>query len=335
MKPSVKMSDIARELGVSTVTVSKALTGKDGVSSDLRKLITHKAAEMGYVYNSLPRNMRAGRNYAIGIVIPAKYLGETSFYWVFYQRLLSVLKQTSYLGTLEIISNDDEAAGALPAIVTANKIDGLFSLGQLSNTYLTAITSRQNQKCIFLDFYSEIGNCDCVAANNIHGSYDLTKLLIAAGHKRIGFIGSIAATTSILDRYLGFCKAMLEAGLSYESAIPDRDAMGTYIDITLHPDIFTAYVCNNDQIAGIAIRQLERQGLRVPEDVSIVGFDNDDSMITAGIGITSLAVNVPLMCELTVDLLMKHIESADYVPRGKSFIDGRIVVKQSIAPPAR
>ena len=81
MKSFVKMSDIARELGVSTVTVSKALNGKDGVSSDLRKLITLKAADMGYVYNSLPRNMRTGRNYNIGIVISEKYLGIASFYW--------------------------------------------------------------------------------------------------------------------------------------------------------------------------------------------------------------------------------------------------------------
>ena len=92
----VRMSDIANELGISTVTVSKALTGREGVGEDLRKTIIQKASEMGYVYNGLPHAMRMGRNYTIGILISAKYLGETSFYWVFYRQLLSAFKQTPY-----------------------------------------------------------------------------------------------------------------------------------------------------------------------------------------------------------------------------------------------
>ena len=332
MKAHIKMSDIARALNVSTVTVSKALANKDGVSETLRAKIQKKAQELGYVYNSLPRNMLLGQHYNIGILIGSKFLGENSFYWFFYQNLLNELKQTHYLGILEIVSSEDEANCESPAFVLANKVDGVIVLGQLSAPYLTMLTNF-GIKCVFLDFYSEIGKCDCIASNNFLGAYNLTKLLIAAGHKKIAFIGSISATTSILDRYMGFCKVMVEANLPYGKAIADRDASGSlYSDFRLD-SAYTAYVCNNDRLAGHLIHQLSRKGKTIPHDVSIVGFDNESEDITGGIGVTSLEINISAMCSLAVSLLIQNIENADYMPRGQSFIDGKVIVKDSIAAP--
>jgi LacI family transcriptional regulator len=277
--------------------------------------------------------MLEGRTYNIGILIAAKYLGESAFYWVFYQRLLHTLKGTPYTGILEVVSDEDEITGAIPSIVTANKVDGLILLGQFSNAYLLSVTATIRQ-CVFLDFYSDVGQCDCIASNTFLGSYNLTKLLIAAGHKRIAFIGSISATTSIIDRYMGYCKAMLEAGIPHAAAIGDRDSKGVYLpEIQLNPGGYTAYVCNNDQVAGNVIRQLRRAGLGVPADVSLVGFDNESEAVTDGIGVTSLEVNVDSMCGKSIGTLIRHIESEDYGLPGLSVVDGKIVVKQSIAPP--
>jgi LacI family transcriptional regulator len=331
MKSRIKMSDIARELNVSTVTVSKALAGKDGVSEALRGEIKKKALELGYVYNSLPRNLLLGRHYNIGILISVKYLGASSFYWIFYQNLLSELKKTRYLGILEIVSLEDEANCESPASMLVNKVDGFIVLGQLASPYLAMIAG-SGVKCVFLDFYSETGGCDCVASNNFLGAYSLTRLLIEAGHQKIAFIGSISATTSILDRYMGFCKVMVEANLPYGKAIEDRDASGLYTELSLSPE-YTAYVCNNDRLAGHVINQLRREGKSVPRDVSIVGFDNESVDVTGGVGVTSLEINIPSMCSLAVNLLVQNIENAAYTPRGQSFIDGKVIIKDSIAAP--
>jgi LacI family transcriptional regulator len=333
MGARVKMSDIARELSISTVTVSKALSSKDGVSDSLRKVIEKKAAEMGYVYNSLPRNMLLGRTYNMGILISHKYLGVISFYWNFYQRLLQAIKRTPYLGILEVVESAEEKNCTEPFILSTNKADGFILLGQFPDNYLSMIT-KKTRKCVFLDFYSDIGRCDCVTSNNFLGSYNLTKLLIEAGHKRIGFIGSVWATTSILDRYMGFCKAMLEAGLPYGSAIEDRDKIGAFINVDLKPGDFTAYVCNSDQVSGIVINRLRGLGCEIPRDISIVSFDNDNEQITDGLRVTSLEVNVDAMCEAAVNLLRGNIETADYRGRGRVFFDGKIIIKESIAPPA-
>jgi LacI family transcriptional regulator len=332
MASRIKMSDIAEKIGVSTVTISKALTGKDGVSGELRQTIKQKAAEMGYVYNSLPRNMLQGRTYNIGVLIADRYLGYSSFYWIFYKSLLQAFKKTNYLGILEIVGDKDEIDCVAPEFFDQQRVDGLILLGQFSDSYLAAITSK-TRRCVFLDFYSDIGACDCVASNNFLGSYNLTKLLIGAGHTKIAFIGSTSATTSILDRYMGFCKAMLEVGLVYEAAIEDRDKNGRYIPLSLNAGCYTAYVCNSDQLAGNVIRDLQKSGLRVPEDISLVGFDNESETVTAGLSVTSLEVNTASMCESALTFLIQHIENEAYVPHGRSFIDGTVVVKHSIAPP--
>jgi LacI family transcriptional regulator len=323
------MNNIATELGVSTVTVSKALAGKEGVSAAVREEIRKKAAALGYVYNCLPRNMLKGRNYNVGILIASRFLGENSFYWIFFQRLLGALKKTEYLGILEVIDGEDEVARAVPFIAGTNRVDGLILLGQFSDEYLAMITSKI-PACVFLDFYSDIGKCDCVSSNNFLGSYNLTKLLIAAGHKKIAFLGSTWATTSILDRYMGFCKAMLESGLTFTDAIPDRDSKGLFSEIKLNPAAYSACVCNNDRLAGLLVRQFRQKQIIVPDDISLVGFDNEGEAVTAGVGITSMEFDIGTMCNLTVDFLIKRIENEDYVPRGRSFVDGRIVMKQSI-----
>jgi LacI family transcriptional regulator len=326
------MSDIAEELGISTVTVSKALTGREGVGERLRKAIIEKAADLGYVYNGLPQTMRVGRNYVAGILISAKFLGEASFYWVFYRNLLAAFKETEYSGILEIVESDEESHCAVPACIATNKVDGLILLGQFPDPYLAMIAAKV-KRLVFLDFYSDIGSCDCVASNNFLGSYTLAKLLIDVGHTRIAFVGSSSATTSILDRYMGFCKAMLEMGLPYEPAIDDRDEHGRYVDFDLRVGEFTAYICNNDQVASIAITRLRKLGLEVPDDVSIVGFDNESELLTAGLGVTSLDVNVQAMSRTAVATLIEHIEHNEYQPRGVTFIDGKVVAKRSVAPP--
>jgi LacI family transcriptional regulator len=133
---------------------------------------------------------------------------------------------------------------------------------------------------------------------------------------------------------MGYCKAMLEAGFPYDAAIDDRDSKGAYLtELRLKTGHYTAYVCNNDQVAGSVVRQLRRDGLNVPADISLVGFDNESEAVTGGVGVTSLEVDIDSMCGKSVGTLIQHIESDDYGPPGISFIDGKIVVKQSIAPP--
>jgi LacI family transcriptional regulator len=338
METKVSMRDIARELGVSIVAVSKALTGREGVSEALREKIKYKAKEMGYIYNSLPKSMLTGRKYQIGILIASHFLGEFAFYWLVFMQLLESFKSTEYFALLEIVNEEAEKKCLLPALVRANKVDGLIVLGQFSEDYLNFVTQKM-PACLFLDFNSSAGSCDRVVSNNFDGAYNLTKLLLEAGHKRIAFIGTTSATTSILDRFMGYSKALLEAGFPPLPPIPDRDEKhqgyhASEIDLRIGEEAgCTAYVCNNDQLAGTVIRYFKQRGIRIPDDISLAGFDNNDIETTEGIGITSLAPDIESMCSIAVSNLITRIEDPGYRSRGQIFVNGRIVSKESIAPP--
>ena len=131
MAKNITMKDIAGELGVSTVTVSKALTDKDGVSDEVRQKIKEKAAEMGYRYNSLAKGMKEGRNGNIGIVVSDRFFEDNSFYNNLYRNIILKLNQTSYFGVFEIISQEQEEQCVLPSMISNSKIDGLIIMGQI------------------------------------------------------------------------------------------------------------------------------------------------------------------------------------------------------------
>jgi LacI family transcriptional regulator len=331
MKTRITMSDIAKELGVSTVTVSRALSGKEGVSGALEAQIRHRAERLGYRYNGMPKNMLTGRYNNIGILIGEKYLGETSYYWLFFLKLLHTIKERKYMGVLEVVTDKEEASQNVPFFLKENKVDGLILLGQMSEDYLTMIHKRAGC-AVFLDFYSDLEGSDCIASNNFLASYKLTKLLIDQGHRKIAFLGASSVTTSTLDRYMGFCKAMIEKGLPYDEGIPGQDSRG-YSNISLDLSKYTAYVCNNDLLAGLVIRQIRQKSMKVPGDISVVGFDNADPAITDDVGVTSVETNIDVMCKTAVNAIIKHIEHENYTPQGKVFIEAKIIEKQSISPP--
>jgi LacI family transcriptional regulator len=324
------MKDIATELGVSTVTVSKALSGKEGVSDELRTLIKHKAEEMGYRYNALGKSMREGKNYNIGILIAEQFMHEIAFYSKIYQALIKEMMRFDYFGILEIISGHEEKKCLLPNILKNNKVDGIILLGQLHRDYIIKIDNT-GIPYIFLDFVDDAFNVDTIISDNVYGSYEITKYLISKGHSEIGFIGNQLATTSITDRYLGFYKAMLEHKLSIrqEWIINDRDEEGNFIDLKLPEDLPTAFVCNCDKIAYELILLLKRMNIRVPEDVSVVGYDNYIFATLSDPQITTVEVNVEAMSEMAVDSIIRRFTNSS-IESSRKIISGRIIIRDSV-----
>ncbi|MGN0589649.1 MAG: LacI family DNA-binding transcriptional regulator, partial [Ruminiclostridium sp.] len=115
IKKNVTMSDIANEIGVSTVTVSKALGDKEGVSEDLREKIKQKANQMGYRFSSSSRSVKDNLTYSISVVVAKHFINDASaFYWVVYRYIVELLQKQSYYGILEVVSDSDEQLCEMP-----------------------------------------------------------------------------------------------------------------------------------------------------------------------------------------------------------------------------
>lgn len=324
---NVTMRDIGAALGVSTVTISKALGGKEGVSDAVREKIIETAKEMGYRY-STPRADDSGR--IIGILIADRFFSAPSFYASLYKALLRELADVGMLGALEIISQQDEDALVMPAAVTIQRASGFVLLGQFSQDYVSAILDTQ-LPAVLLDFVCDGPDVDAVVSDGQGGAFLLTRYLIERGHRRIGFVGNVQSTTSIMDRYSGYLRGMMLSGLSVQDdwIIPDREASGRYLDDFAFPDPMpTALVCNNDMLACTVAEALERRGLRVPEDVSLVGFD-DFVYGKHARPITTYAVDQQRMAQVTVRRLRTRAREGIEGPL-RMLVSGWLVERDSV-----
>lgn len=325
------MKDIAEKLGVSSVTVSKALNDKDGVSDELKQRIKDLANEMGYRMNTLAKSMKEGYSYNIGVIIPECFTGGLqSFYLSFYQSVAQVLEEYDYYGILQILSQQDEKDLVLPRIYHESRVDGFIVLGQVSRSYVETLQGIQTP-VVFLDFYDEHLEMDSVITDNFYGAYKITNYLMHSGHKKIGFVGDIYATSSIQDRFLGYYKSLLEhkIALRQEFIIKDRDEKGKYIELEFPEEMPTAFVCNCDQIAYNVIEKLKQMGYDVPGDISVVGFDNDIFATISTPQITTVEVDVEEMSATAVEYILEKIKM-DNREYGRVSIKGRIIYRESV-----
>lgn len=331
VKNNVTMRDIAERLGVSTVTVSKALNDKEGVSDELKHRIKSVASELGYRYNTMAKGMKDGCSYNIGVIIAERFTGPNqSFYLQFYQQISQVLEEYRYYGILHILSAEDEEQLALPRIYTERKVDGFIVLGQLSGSYMDVLLETE-APYVFLDFYTDHANVDFVISDNFFGVYEMTNYLIASGHRRIAFVGNIYATSSIQDRFLGYYKSLLEHKIRLEDhfIIPDRDDKGLYIELELPEPLPTAFVCNCDQVAYNLMQTLARAGYRVPEDCSVVGFDNDIYAALTEPKLTTIEVDTEEMARTAVRLILEKLKH-EGATHGRVMVKGRMICRDSV-----
>lgn len=333
MQNHVTMRDIADKLGVSSVTVSKALSDKEGVSEELKLRIKELAQEMGYRFNTAARSMKDGYSYNIGVVIADRYASITqSFYLQFYQFLATALEEEQYSGILHMLSEEDEEQLVLPRIYHDRKVDGFIILGQLSNAYISAFHETK-MPLVFLDFYTDQTELDYVITDNFYGMYEMTNYLVKNGHRDIAFVGNVHSTSSIQDRFLGFYKSLLEhrIPLLEQFVLSDRDEKGRLIEVALPDPLPTAFVCNCDQVAYMLIQTLRKRGIAVPGDCSVVGFDNDIYATLAEPGLTTVEVNRKEMAKAAVNKVVNAIRNRT-TGGGRVLVRGSMIIRESVKP---
>lgn len=330
MAKNVTMKDIAFEMGVSTVTVSKALTDREGVSDELREQIKQKAEVMGYRYNSAAKAMKDGENGNIGIVVADRFFEENSFYNILYRNIILKLNDTSFFGLLEIISQEQEDQLRMPNMVTNSKIDGIIIIGQVSLSYLEEIR-KTKIPFVVLDFYTELDDLESINSDNVYGSYRLTNYLVHMGHKQIAFVGNIDATSSIMDRYLGYLKSVLQHHLEYKKqwVISDRDEKGRFIEYDLPEEMPSAFVCNCDQVAYRLVNRLKGLGYGVPQDISVVGFDDYLYATLSEPPLTTFRVDLAQMAAASVSAIIKKVKNPKYI-MGRKVIGGNVIIRDSV-----
>lgn len=333
-KKKVRLSDIAEKLKISTVTVSKALSDKEGVGDELRQQIKEIAQSMGYkVKSTVSGNTGSSTTGNIGILIPSRFFSpNVSYYWFIFNKLSTELLNRGFYSIMELLSDEDEKNCTLPRLVQDKKIDGLVILGQTNDRYLEALNKKYSDFILF-DFYSTKLPFDSVSNDNYFCSYMVTDYVISQGHKKIRFVGNFGATTSISDRFMGFQKAMLENNLacSAEEIIDDRNEHGAMIPLKLPSakNMPTAFICNCDETAANLINALEEKGYKIPDEISVTGFDNYLPQKKTSVGLTTVNISPEDSTQVAAELIIKKISGQPYI-KGRHLVSGSLVIRDSV-----
>lgn len=330
MDKKIRMADIAEKLGVSVVTVSKALSGKEGVGDELRAKILKLAKDIGYVpLRTKPETVKHIHTDNIGILVAERFFAESSFYAKLYRQIVLSCNESGYSALLELVTPEAEEGPILPAMIQGNKIDGIIFLGEISRNYMDAII-RTGMPYMLLDFYDEDMNADSVTSDNVAGGYRLAMHLAQTGRTKIGFVGSIHATSSIMDRFLGMAKAQLRLNLPINPSwrLDDRDEDGNLIPIQLPEDMPEAFICSYDEVAYNLVSLLKKNGYRVPEDVAVTGYDDTQLAQFCSPPLTTYRVNTEDMGNMVVAQLLRRIKGKRYT-RGNIIINGTLVRRES------
>lgn len=297
----ISMQTIADHLNISKVTVYKALNNQRYVSDELREQILQTAKDLGYIMSNTKSQIL---NNQLAFIVPKRYFLESdSFYTSIFYYINSLCSDDKITLNLCIIDDTHENDCIIPDSLLSSNCDGLFIAGEMSDQYISCLGDL-NLPILLIDFYKPDLNYDCIIADNFFNGFTATNYLIEHGHRDIGFIGNPKQSSSISDRFYGYQKALASHGLSYRSEwhLSNNDPIsGVYtLDTPLPETLPTAFVCHCDRSAYFLIQRLNMENIRVPEDISIISFDN-----------TNLAENSKPKLT-TIDISTKSIAAKSY-----------------------
>lgn len=333
-KKRVKLEDIADKLGVSIVTVSNALKGKKGVSGEMREKITRTAQEMGYRPDNREKKKKKG-GYLIGVIVAERYVREfPSFYMEVYKCITQEVMKRGCLTVLEVATEEKERLKQEFAAFQESRISGIILIGELKPDYIQMVRKTyKTQPVVCVDYYDVYDEMDYIVANSFSGMEQMTRLLIKEGITDLAFVGNVMATKNITDRYLGYCKALERAGIeaAKTNIIKDRDENGEVygVELELPERLPKGFVCNCDRTAYVLMRKLKERGIRIPEDVSVVGFDHYPPDASGGKELTTYQNDGQMLARLSVRTLIRRIEGRRKA-EGIRIVEGSIVRGETV-----
>ncbi|NPV87339.1 MAG: LacI family DNA-binding transcriptional regulator [Anaerolineae bacterium] len=274
----VTIKDIARKAGVSHATVSRALNGSPLISQETTLAIRKLAEEMGYLPSAAARGLKTSRSHVLGVIVSRignPYFGEIV------QGIEDALKGTAY--SIFVASSHLDAA-VEENIVRAfgeHRVDGVIVATASFSRSQVHLLRRYGIPIVAINSSSPQDYRFCIAHDDVYGARQVARHLIALGHRRIAYIGNMRAAQINHDRIVGFKQEMESAGIALDANLminlqwsEIENGVEGMTTLMRRKDRPTAVFCFNDLIAIGALQVAQRMGIRVPQEISITGFDN-------------------------------------------------------------
>jgi len=277
------IKDVAREANVSVATVSYVLNGKDNISSDTQQRVRNAVTKLGYVTNLSARSMTTNESRLIGVVIPQTEPGERLlFHNAFYSEMVGSIEYHARQQGYHILITGSNADEDYLRIVKQRDLEGLIIVGIYPDAFYSELKKSQIP-IVLVDSYCQDFYFHNVQINDRYGGYLATRHLLECGHREIAMVTSELRSGGVSDsRFNGYKDALLEYGVPfrkeyvYEANVDFESAKEQARKIVNSKQPVTAVFAYADLMAVGLIKEFSNLGIRVPEDISIVGFDDLD-----------------------------------------------------------
>ena len=331
-KAIVTSGDVAKKAKVSQSAVSRTFTAGASVSRETREKVLKAAAEMGYRPNALARAMNSGKSRLIAVLVA--YL-DNQFYPVVLEQLSRLLQAKGYQVLLFMTDpgNQDEVV----LRILQYQVEGIIMASATLSSSLAKECADTGIPIVMFNRYVASSPASSVTSDNIEGARKLADFLVRGGHQRIAFIAGAEDSSTNRDREAGFYKGLAERGVTpFARAVGGytfqgaKEAARKLLQSKLHPDaIFVA----NDHMA-FAVMDVARTEfrLRVPRDLSIVGYDDVPEASWKAYDLTTISQAGSRMVEATAQILLEQIEKSQ-VRRRAAVLPAELIVRGSARLP--
>ncbi len=324
--------DIAKLANVSVSTVSKALNARADVSERTRRKILEIAQQINYDISRLRREgpLVQSRNIDVIFCREEKPLSLNPFYSRVLEGIEGELALNHFNLVLTLLPNKKDVP--IPPPIINQEVDGVILVGVFNQDFIHRI-KKINLPVVLIDPKIVVEEFTQVLIDNEHGSYTATQYLIQKGHRRIGFISGPLERQSFFQRFLGYKKALEFHGIPFDKALVQTGGLEEgyentkrLLRLNSRP---TAIVSANDINAIYGLRAIQEMGLKVPQDISIIGFDDIELSKMSTPQLTTIRVYKEEMGSIAVRLLMQHLKREISKPV-ISIVPTRLVERRSV-----
>tara|TARA_R110002096_G_scaffold412484_1_gene612984 strand:+ start:252 stop:1289 length:1038 start_codon:yes stop_codon:yes gene_type:complete len=332
--------DIAEKLNLTAATVSRALNNNLKISENTRKLVQETAAEMNYEQNTLARALKSGKSYNVGVIVPrmdSNFFAsvirgiEEELYPKGYHVIICQTHDQENLETENINSLlNAQVDGILMSITNAKSQNKVF--GNLE---------KKNVPLIFFDRKKQIPGVSSVTIDDYNGAYEATKHLIKQGCKRIAHLSNDRSLEIFKNRFLGYKQAILDSGLEFDESLvietrskveEGRKSTKMLLNMERPPD---AIFSSSDFTALGAIQEIKEHGLKIPQDICVVGFANEPFTRFMELSISSVDQSPVEMGRIAAQVFLEEVSNGKKIKTEKQVVltPELIIRKSSLKTP--
>jgi len=334
MADRVTSLQVAERAGVSQSAVSRVFTPGASVSSKTALKVRQAAMELGYRPNVLARSLITGKSRIIGLIVA--YL-DNYFYPLALEKLSNSLQAQGYHVLVFMASNDSQSTDQVIDELLDYQVDGIITASVGMSSDLTARCAAAGVPVVLFNRSQESTDHSAVTSNNFAGGKSVAAFFVAAGHRRIAYIGGWEGASTQREREAGFRDGLAAAGMVLAArALGEfrvelaKEVAREMFSASDHPDaVFIA----TDHMAFAVMDVLRSElGLRIPQDVSVIGYDDVPPAAWAAYDLTTVRQRANIMVQETVALMIDKIGNPASAPRHIK-IDSPLIIRSSAKIP--